>query len=67
MFVRRRGRVFVVCAKVPKHKQRQGLHHDASAANSGEEGGGLAAVSVPSLVLRVISWVSAFLHVLCGY
>ena len=24
--VRRRGSVFVVCDKVPKHKQRQGLH-----------------------------------------
>ena len=37
--VRRRGSVFVVCDKVPKHKQRQGMHlltspHAAAAASS---------------------------------
>lgn len=30
--VRRKGTVFVVCDKSPKHKQRQGLHAAAAAA-----------------------------------
>lgn len=30
--VRRRGRVFVVCTKSPRHKQRQGLHTVSAAA-----------------------------------
>jgi ribosomal protein L36 len=37
--VRRRGTVFVVCDKVPKHKQRQGLHAlSAGAAHAAEAG-----------------------------
>ncbi len=32
--VRRKGTVFVVCDKVPKHKQRQGLHAAAAAADA---------------------------------
>jgi large subunit ribosomal protein L36 len=38
--VRRKGTVFVVCDKSPKHKQRQGVHAAAAAA---EVGAGVAA------------------------
>ncbi|CAK4085753.1 unnamed protein product [Aphanomyces euteiches] len=30
--VRRRGKVYVICDKSPKHKQRQGFHTTAAAA-----------------------------------
>mmetsp|Transcript_38911 Transcript_38911/g.47117 ORF Transcript_38911/g.47117 Transcript_38911/m.47117 type:complete len:108 (-) Transcript_38911:479-802(-) len=30
MFVRRRGRLFVICKANPRHKQRQGAHTDAA-------------------------------------
>ncbi|CAI5477259.1 unnamed protein product [Closterium sp. Yama58-4] len=32
--VRRRGRVYVVCATNPKHKQRQGFHTDIADSSS---------------------------------
>ena len=38
--VRRKGTVFVVCDKSPKHKQRQGVHAAAAAT---EVGAGVAA------------------------
>ena len=41
--VKRRGRLYVVCSKVPKHKQRQGLVTETSPAtiqNEEEEEGG---------------------------
>jgi large subunit ribosomal protein L36 len=30
--VRRRGRIYVVCKRNPRHKQRQGMHTDAASA-----------------------------------
>jgi ribosomal protein L36 len=47
--VRRRGTVFVVCDKVPKHKQRQGLHALAAAEApvAGHEHGGAAGDLLP--------------------
>jgi len=41
--VRRRGRLFVVCAKTPKHKQRQGVHTGARERERGERATTLAA------------------------
>ena len=40
-FVKRRGRLYVVCTKVPKHKQRQGVVTETTgmAMNNASEGG----------------------------
>ena len=32
--VRRRGRVYVVCKRNPRHKQRQGIHTEAAAVGA---------------------------------
>ena len=45
--VRRKGTVFVVCDKSPKHKQRQGLHAAAAAAAEADE---LAAAAARELL-----------------
>ena len=41
--VRRRGRLFVVCTKTPKHKQRQGVHTTTSTSTSCDGASGFAA------------------------
>ncbi|KAI3425721.1 hypothetical protein D9Q98_007697 [Chlorella vulgaris] len=43
--VKRRGRLYVICKENPKHKQRQGMHTDATAA---EQHSDLAAVAAAS-------------------
>ena len=45
--VRRKGTVFVVCDKSPKHKQRQGVH---AAAASAAKLGGVAATAARELL-----------------
>eukprot|EP01006_Ploeotia_vitrea_P057757 TRINITY_DN68220_c0_g1_i1.p2 TRINITY_DN68220_c0_g1~~TRINITY_DN68220_c0_g1_i1.p2 ORF type:complete len:110 (-),score=40.34 TRINITY_DN68220_c0_g1_i1:58-387(-) len=53
--VRRRGRVFVICKRDPKHKQRQGL----MTANTTSSGASVSAsASVSSQPVNVPAWVS---------
>ncbi|KAE9050724.1 hypothetical protein PR001_g2140 [Phytophthora rubi] len=44
--VRRRRKVYVICDRSPKHKQRQGFHTSALAAESQE--GAIAAIASPN-------------------
>lgn len=43
--VRRRRKVYVICDRSPKHKQRQGLHTSALAAGSPTTTAGASALS----------------------